>query len=71
LDEIRVEDDAATRSPRSKRKRDLSPEESRELRHRQRAIGHALQRMFDDVAREPVPKEMLDLLRRLDDEPKG
>lgn len=36
------------------------------LRARQRAIGRELRRMYDDVAKEPVPDEFLDLLRQID-----
>jgi hypothetical protein len=42
-------------------------EKNRTLRARQRAIGRELRRMYDDVAREPVPDEFLDLLRKIDD----
>ena len=42
-------------------------EKNRTLRARQRAIGRELRRMFDDVVREPVPDEFLDILRKLDD----
>ena len=36
------------------------------LRARQRALGRELRRMYDDVAKEPVPDEFLDLLQRID-----
>jgi len=36
------------------------------LRARQRALGRELRRMYDDVAKEPVPEEFLELLRRMD-----
>lgn len=36
-------------------------------RARQRAIGRELRRMFDDVVQEPIPQDMLELLRKLDD----
>ena len=39
---------------------------SRTVRARQRAIGRELRRMFDDVIREPVPDDLLDVLRRID-----
>jgi hypothetical protein len=42
-------------------------EKNRAIRTRQRAIGRELRRMFDDVAREPVPAEFLELLRKIDD----
>lgn len=63
-DEPRSETDAA-QSKRGRRK-DLSPEKQSELQARQRAIGHELRRMFDDVAREPVPDDFLDLLKQID-----
>ena len=39
----------------------------RSIRARQRAIGRELRRMFDTVAKEPVPDDFLDLLRRIDE----
>jgi hypothetical protein len=45
-------------------------EKNRNTRARQRAIGRELRRIYDDVAREPVPDEFLDLLRKMD-EPGG
>jgi hypothetical protein len=40
---------------------------ARSIRSRQRAIGRELRRMFDTVAKEPVPDDFLDLLRRIDE----
>ncbi len=40
---------------------------NRAIRARQRAIGRELRRMYDEVTREPVPDEFLDLLRKIDD----
>jgi hypothetical protein len=40
---------------------------TRMARTRQRAIGRELRRMYDSVAREPIPQEFLDLLRKIDD----
>jgi len=34
---------------------------------RQKALGRELQRLFDDVVREPVPDEFLILLKQLDE----
>ena len=65
-DELRSETDTAQMSKRGRRK-DLSPEKQSELQARQRAIGQELRRMFDDVAREPVPDDLLDLLKRIED----
>jgi hypothetical protein len=42
-------------------------EKNRAIRTRQRAIGRELRRMFDDVLKEPVPPEFLDLLQKIDD----
>lgn len=42
-------------------------EKARAIRARQRAIGRELRRMYDDIAQEPVPEELLDLLKRIDD----
>src|SRR5579885_323191 len=41
---------------------------NRAIRARQRAIGRELRRMYDEITREPVPDEFLDLLRKIDDE---
>jgi hypothetical protein len=38
-----------------------------EARLRQRAIGHKLRQMFEDVVNEPVPEEFLDILRQADE----
>jgi hypothetical protein len=40
---------------------------NRMARTRQRAIGRELRRIYDNVTREPVPDEFLDLLRKIDD----
>lgn len=37
-----------------------------EIRARQRAIGRELRRMYDEIAREPIPEDFLELLRQLD-----
>jgi hypothetical protein len=44
----------------------VSAEKVAELQARQRAIGVELKRIFDDVAKEPVPREFVDLLRQID-----
>lgn len=36
------------------------------LRARQRALGRELRRMYDDIAKEPVPEDFVELLRRID-----
>ncbi|HEX3810855.1 MAG TPA: NepR family anti-sigma factor [Rhizomicrobium sp.] len=46
-------------------------DKGRVVRVRQRAIGRELRRMYDDVAREPIPDEFLDLLQKIDDSGKG
>jgi hypothetical protein len=55
---------SVTKEPKADR------EKNRNTRARQRAIGRELRRIYDDVAREPVPDEFLDLLRKMD-EPGG
>lgn len=37
-----------------------------DIRARQRAIGRELRRMYDEIAREAIPEDFLDLLRQLD-----
>jgi hypothetical protein len=59
------EGNAAPRSSRGRRK-EVSAEKVAELQARQRAIGVELKRIFDDVAKEPVPREFVDLLRQID-----
>lgn len=55
-------------SPVSKRgrKKDMTPEKASELQARQRAIGGELRRIFDDVAKEPVPNDLLDLIQQIE-----
>jgi hypothetical protein len=38
----------------------------RAVRVRQRAIGRELRRLYEEVVREPVPEEFLDLLHEID-----
>ncbi|MGH6870193.1 MAG: NepR family anti-sigma factor [Rhizomicrobium sp.] len=40
---------------------------NRTIRARQRALGRELRRMYDNVAREPVPDDLLDILNKIDD----
>lgn len=60
--------DQSRSDPSSKRgrRKDLSPEQQSELQARQRAIGQELRRIYDDVAREPIPQEFVDLLKRIE-----
>lgn len=53
----------------NERKSDV--EKSRNIRARQRAIGRELRRMFDTVAKEPVPDDFLDLLHKIDNSGAG
>lgn len=46
-------------------------ENSRAIRARQRAIGRELRRIYDNVAKEPVPDDFLDLLRKIDETGSG
>lgn len=50
-----------TKEPKSDR------EDSRAIRARQRAIGRELRRHYDNVAKEPVPDEFIELLRKIDE----
>jgi hypothetical protein len=42
-------------------------EKGRLVRARQRAIGRELRRIYDNVAKEPVPDEFLELLHKIDE----
>jgi hypothetical protein len=42
-------------------------EKNRAIRTRQRAIGRELRRMFDEVAKEPIPNDFVDLLKKIDE----
>ncbi|HEY1612553.1 MAG TPA: NepR family anti-sigma factor [Rhizomicrobium sp.] len=42
-------------------------DKNRAVRARQRAIGRELRRIYDNVAKEPVPGDFLDLLRKIDE----
>ena len=42
-------------------------EKARAIRARQRAIGRELRRMYDDIAQEPIPDDLVDLLKRIDE----
>ena len=44
----------------------LDRDKNRTIRARQRAIGRELRRVYDDIAKEPVPEEFLDLLKKID-----
>lgn len=46
---------------------DSKSSELDEARLRQQAIGARLRQMFDDVVREPVPDDFLDILRAADE----
>ena len=46
-------------------------EKARAIRARQRAIGRELRRMYDDIAQEAIPDELLDLLKRIDEADKS
>lgn len=49
----------------------LDRDKNRTIRARQRAIGRELRRVYDDVAKEPVPEDFLDLLKKIDDSGEG
>ncbi len=46
---------------------EAKPADLDEARLRQQAIGARLRQMFDDVVREPVPDDFLDILRAADE----
>lgn len=46
-------------------------EKARNIRARQRAIGRELRRIYDNVAKEPVPEDFLELLHKIDESEKG
>jgi hypothetical protein len=66
-DDVGAAEGNAPRSKRGRRK-EVSSERVAELQARQRAIGLELKRIFDDVTKEPIPKEFLDLLKKIDNE---
>jgi hypothetical protein len=41
-------------------------EKTRAIRARQRAIGRELRRLYDNVAKEPVPSDFMELLHQID-----
>jgi Anti-sigma factor NepR len=56
---------SVTNDPKSDR------EKNRTIRVRQRAIGRELRRIYDDVVKEPVPDDFIDLLQKLDEQREG
>ena len=48
------------------REQNPNREKARATRARQRAIGRELRRMYDDIVQEPIPDELMDILRRID-----
>lgn len=44
----------------------IEPEDAADAQSRQRLIGHELRRWFDNIVKEPVPDELLALLREID-----
>lgn len=49
------------------KKPEPTPSDLDEARLRQQAIGARLRQMFDDVVREPVPDDFLEILRVADE----
>ncbi|HEV2562494.1 MAG TPA: NepR family anti-sigma factor [Rhizomicrobium sp.] len=47
-------------------KSDPKTDRNRAMKTRQRAIGRELRRIYEDVAKEPVPDEFVELLRQID-----
>jgi hypothetical protein len=44
----------------------IEPEEAADAQSRQRLIGKELRRWYDNIVKEPVPDELLDLLQQID-----
>ena len=44
----------------------IEPEVAADAKSRQRLIGKELRRWYDDITKEPVPNDLLDLLNRID-----
>jgi len=44
----------------------VEPEEAADAQSRQRLIGKELRRWYDNIVKEPVPDELLDLLTQID-----
>ena len=42
-------------------------EKNRAIRIRQRAIGRELRRIYDDVVKEPIPDDFVNLLQNIED----
>lgn len=53
------------------RERKTDREKNRAIRTRQRAIGRELRRMYDEVVKEQVPPDFMDLLQKIDDSGEG
>lgn len=53
--------------PRDRRPSEPTPQEIADVRARTRQIGKLLHLAFDDVTREPVPSEFLELLGELEE----
>lgn len=44
----------------------IEPEDAADAQSRQRLIGKELRRWYDNIVKEPVPDELLDLLKQID-----
>ena len=44
----------------------IEPDEAADAQSRQRLIGKELRRWYDTIVKEPIPDELLDLLRQAD-----
>jgi hypothetical protein len=49
----------------------IEPEEAADAQSRQRLIGKELRRWYDSIVKEPVPDDLLDLLRKIDNRSKS
>ena len=45
----------------------IEPEDAADAQSRQRMIGKELRRWYDDIVKEPVPDDLLRLLKQIDD----
>jgi len=49
----------------------IEPEDAADAQSRQRTIGKELRRWYDDIVKEPVPDDLLNLLEQLDHKKEG
>jgi hypothetical protein len=49
----------------------IEPEEAADAQARQRLIGEELRRWYDSIVKEPIPDDLLHLLRKIDSRSKS